>query len=82
MNTFWKGIVVSIAVHQFVLTYCILYLADYFMWSPFSSTTAKKFTASTYPPPSHRMGMRPSGRRAVRPSCEHPVEVESVCRRG
>jgi hypothetical protein len=41
MNAFWKGLIASVAVYQLVLTYCMLYLADYFLWIYFSSNNYK-----------------------------------------
>jgi len=32
MNAFWKGLVVSVAVYQLILSCCMLYLADYLVW--------------------------------------------------
>jgi hypothetical protein len=41
MNAFWKGLVTSVAIYQLVLTYCMLDLADYFVWVYFSSGNHK-----------------------------------------
>jgi hypothetical protein len=46
MNAFWKSLVVSIAIYQLVLSYCMIYLADYCVWLRFGNGTN---LLNTYP---------------------------------